>query len=164
VRLLRLDDVDFERAVIRFRRGKGGKTLDVALHPETRSALSAYVEGGRLTLLGPSSAEPGSSADPGWVFLSAGAGEPRPLTMNALSLMVTRRYHVGGGRLRTFGSHRIRHGTATPPREQRDAARGGQSLSRPLLDRCDPALCQQTTESLGHRAAAALSQAGLLAS
>jgi len=32
-------------------RGKGGKTLDVALHPETRSALSAYVEGGRLTLL-----------------------------------------------------------------------------------------------------------------
>jgi hypothetical protein len=33
--------------------------------------------------------------------------------MNALSLMLTRRYHVGGGSLRCFGSHRIRHATAT---------------------------------------------------
>jgi integrase len=86
VRLLRLDDVDVERAVIRFRRGKGGKTLDVALHPETRAALAAYVERGRPRLLGPSRAETGATDDPGWVFLSAGAGEPRPLTMNALSL------------------------------------------------------------------------------
>ena len=31
VRLLRLEDIDFERALIRFRRGNGGKTLDVAL-------------------------------------------------------------------------------------------------------------------------------------
>jgi transposase len=69
VRLLRLDDVDVERAVIRFRRGKGGKTLDVALHPETRAALSAYVERGRPTLLGRSPAALGSTDDPGWVFL-----------------------------------------------------------------------------------------------
>jgi len=33
--------------------------------------------------------------------------------MNALSLMLTRRYHAGGGTLPYFGSHRIRHATAT---------------------------------------------------
>jgi integrase len=44
VRLLRAGDLDFERALIRFRRAKGGKTLDVALQPETRAALSAYLE------------------------------------------------------------------------------------------------------------------------
>ena len=33
--------------------------------------------------------------------------------MNAISLMLTRRYHAGGGTLRCFGSHRIRHATAT---------------------------------------------------
>ena len=44
VRLLRLEDLDFERALIRFRRAKGDKTLDVALQPETRAALSAYLE------------------------------------------------------------------------------------------------------------------------
>ena len=32
VRLLRIEDIDFERAVIRFRRAKGAKTLEVALH------------------------------------------------------------------------------------------------------------------------------------
>ncbi len=35
VRLLRVGDVDFERAVIRFRRAKGGKTLELALQPGT---------------------------------------------------------------------------------------------------------------------------------
>jgi hypothetical protein len=33
--------------------------------------------------------------------------------MNALSLMLIRRYRAGGGTLPYFGSHRIRHGTAT---------------------------------------------------
>ena len=56
---------------------------------------------------------PYSLGDPGWLFLSHAGGEPRPLTMNALSLMLTRRYHAGGGSLRCFGSHRIRHATAT---------------------------------------------------
>src|ERR1035437_2207232 len=51
VRLLRLEDIDFERALIRFRRGKGGKTLDVALQPETRAALLAYLERGRPILV-----------------------------------------------------------------------------------------------------------------
>ncbi|MBF6607026.1 MAG: tyrosine-type recombinase/integrase, partial [Chloroflexi bacterium] len=111
VRLLRLDDIDLVRSVIAFRHAKGGKTLEVALHPETRAALAAYLERGRPVLLGGAPAD--STDDPGWVFLSAGAGEPRPLTMNALSLMLRRRYHAGGGTLRTFGSHRIRHGTAT---------------------------------------------------
>ena len=39
VRLLRLGDVDFERAVIRFRRAKGGKTLELALQPGTAAAI-----------------------------------------------------------------------------------------------------------------------------
>jgi integrase len=33
--------------------------------------------------------------------------------MNALSLMLTRGCVAGGGTLHYFGSHRIRHGTAT---------------------------------------------------
>jgi site-specific recombinase XerD len=37
----------------------------------------------------------------------------QPLSANAVSLMLTRRYHAGGGSLRTFGPHRIRHATAT---------------------------------------------------
>jgi integrase/recombinase XerD len=110
VRLLRVGDVDFERSVILFRRAKGGKTLELALHPATRSALVEYLERGRAAFLpGPGSV----SEDPGWLFLSHAGGEPRPLTMNALSLMLTRRYHAGGGSLRCFGSHRIRHATAT---------------------------------------------------
>jgi hypothetical protein len=114
VRLLRLEDLDFERALIRFRRAKGDKTLDVAVQPETRAALSAYLEWGRPTLLDPSPADPGSADDPGWLFVSACQSDGvQPLSMNAVSLMLTRRYHAGGGNLRTFGSHRIRHATAT---------------------------------------------------
>ncbi|MGC8634865.1 MAG: tyrosine-type recombinase/integrase [Candidatus Limnocylindrales bacterium] len=108
VRLLRVDDVDFERHVLRFRRGKGGKTLEVALHPEARSAVLAYLERARPRLTGD---EP---ADPGYLFLSAHqAGGLHPLTTNSLSLMLRRRYHRGGGTLPTFGAHRIRHATAT---------------------------------------------------
>ena len=51
VRLLRVGDVDFERAVIRFRRAKGGKTLELALQPGTATALSAYLERGRAAFL-----------------------------------------------------------------------------------------------------------------
>jgi len=64
VRLLRLDDIDLARSVIRFVRAKGGKTLEVALHHETRAALADYLEVGRPALLG------GAPADPGWLFLS----------------------------------------------------------------------------------------------
>jgi integrase/recombinase XerD len=107
VRLLRVGDVDFERSVIRFRRAKGGKTLELALQPGTACALLTYLERGRAAFL------PAAANDPGWLFLSHAGGEPAPLTMNALSLMLTRRYHAGGGSLRCFGSHRIRHATAT---------------------------------------------------
>src|SRR5665811_2313884 len=69
VRLLRLEDLDFERALIRFRRGKGGKTLDVALQPESRVAISAYLERGRPTLV--EHARAAGEADPGWLFVSA---------------------------------------------------------------------------------------------
>lgn len=164
VRLLRLGDLDFDRALIRFRRAKGAKTLELALHPETRAALSAYLAGGRPTLLGPAPADPGAATDPGWVFLAQGAGAPRPLTMNALSLMLTRRYHAGGGSLRTFGSHRIRHATATllvnhgMPLEEVSRYLGHAST---LPTR---RYAQQTPEALGRRAADALARAGLVRS
>jgi integrase len=164
VRLLRLGDIDFERAIIRFRRAKGGKTLDVSLQPETRAALSAYLECGRSALVAHSPADPGSADDPGWVFLSHRAGEPRPLTMNALSLMLTRRYHAGGGSLRTFGSHRIRHATATllvnngMPLEEVSRYLGHSSTD------VTRRYAQQTPDALGRRAAEALARAGLVAS
>jgi len=103
VRLLRLGDVDFERSVIRFRRAKGGKSLELALHAETRAALLAYLERGRAAFLPPSPAGSDTIGDPGWLFLSHAGGMPRPLTMNSVSLMLTRRYHAGGGSLRCFG-------------------------------------------------------------
>jgi integrase len=132
VRLLRLGDVDFERSVIRFRRAKGGKTLELALQP-------------------------------GWLFLSHAGGAPRPLSMNALSLMLTRRYHAGGGSLRCFGSHRIRHATATllvnngMPLEEVSRYLGHSSTMTTRR------YAQQTPEALGVRAADALARAGLVA-
>ena len=160
VRLLRIGDVDFERAVIRFRRAKGGKTLDLALQPGTATALSAYLERGRDSFLPASSTV---SDDLGWLFLSHAGGEPRPLSMNALSLMLTRRYHAGGGSLRCFGSHRIRHATATllvnngMPLEEVSRYLGHSSTVPTRR------YAQQTAEALGERAATALARAGLVA-
>ena len=163
VRLLRLSDVDFERLVIVFRRAKGGKTLEVALHPETRATLLAYLERGRAAFVPASPTASDSSGDPGWVFLSARAGEPRPLTMNSVSLMLTRRYHAGGGSLRCFGSHRIRHATATMlvnngmPLEEVSRYLGHSSTD------VTRRYAQQTPGALGERAATALARAGLAA-
>jgi integrase/recombinase XerD len=159
VRLLRIGDVDFERAVIRFRRAKGGKTLELALQPGTARALLAYLERGRSAVL-PASRTPAD--DPGWLFLSHAGREPRPLTMNALSLMLTRRYHAGGGSLRCFGSHRIRHATATllvnngMPLEEVSRYLG-HSSTMPTRR-----YALQTPEALGVRAADALARAGLV--
>jgi integrase/recombinase XerD len=159
VRLLRIGDVDFERAVICFRRAKGGKTLELALQPGTARALLAYLERGRAAFL-PSS--PAASGDPGWLFFSHAGHEPAPLTMNAVSLMLTRRYHAGGGSLRCFGSHRIRHATATllvnngMPLEEVSRYLGHSSTVPTRR------YAQQTPEALGVRAADALARAGLL--
>jgi len=72
--------------------------------------------------------------------------------------------HAGGGSLRTFGSHRIRHGTATllvnhgmPLKEVSWYL--GQS-STDVTRRCS----RQTPDALGRRAAEALERAGLVAS
>ena len=54
-----LKDVDLARGVLVFRRGKGAKTLKVALHAETRAALLAYLERGRPLLLGDAGDDPG---------------------------------------------------------------------------------------------------------
>jgi integrase/recombinase XerD len=160
VRLLRIGDVDFERSVIRFRRAKGGKTLELALQPGTATKLLAYLERGRAAFLASS---PAPADDQGWLFLSHAGGEPRPLTMNSVSLMLTRRYHAGGGSLRCFGSHRIRHATATllvnngMPLEEVSRYLG-HSSTMPTRR-----YAQQTAEALGIRAADALARAGLVA-
>ncbi len=156
VRLLRTDEVDFARGVIRFRRAKGGKTLEVALHPETAAALAAYLARGRPALLG-------AVVDPGFVFLSArrdrGAG---PLTRNSLSLMLRRRYRAGGGNLATFGAHRIRHATATllvnhgMPLDEVSRYLGHSSTE------VTRRYARATTSTLGARAAEALARAGLV--
>jgi integrase/recombinase XerD len=155
VRLLRISDVDFERAVIRFARAKGAKTLEVALQPGTATVLLAYLDHGRAAFL------PDPDDDPGWLFLSHAGGAPAPLTMNAVSLMLTRRYHAGGGSLRCFGSHRIRHGTATllvnngMPLEEVSRYLGHSSTVTTRR------YARQSTEALGERAASALARAGL---
>jgi integrase len=161
VRLLRLEDLDFERSLIRFRRGKGAKTLDVALQPETRAALCAYLELGRPPLV--EQARAAADADPGWLFVSACQSDGvQPLSMNAVSLMLTRRYHAGGGSLRTFGSHRIRHATATllvnngMPLEEVSRYLGHSSTD------VTRRYARQTPDALGRRAADALERSGLV--
>ncbi len=164
VRLLRLEDIDLARAVIRFRRAKGGKTLDVALHDEVRTALIRYLERGRPGLLAgsPRSQRDGLPDDLGWLFVAWGDRSGQPLSANALSLMLTRRYHAGGGTVRSFGPHRIRHATATllvnngMPLEE-VIRYLGHSSTMPTRR-----YAQQTVEALGHRALAALSRAGLV--
>jgi len=157
VRLLRIEDVDLERSTLLFRRAKGGKTLEVALHSEAREAVTRYLEHGRPTLLA------GATDDPGYLFLSARHdGGPQPLTRNSLSLMLRRRYHAGGGTLPTFGSHRIRHATATllvnhgMPLEEVSRYLGHSSTD------VTRRYAQQTPDALGARAAEALAQAGLV--
>jgi site-specific recombinase XerD len=165
VRLLRLEDIDLARAVIRFRRAKGGKNLEIALHDEARRAVVRYLERGRPALLTGAArqeGQPGTGSDPGWLFIAYGDRSGSPLSAHALSLMLTRRYHAGGGTVRSFGSHRIRHATATllvnngMPLEEVSRYLGHSST---LTTR---RYAQQTTESLGDRAANALSRAGLV--
>lgn len=160
VRLLRVGDVNFERSVICFRRAKGGKTLEVALHADARGAIDDYLDRGRPALV----ARAGLGADDGILFPSAARDGTAPLGANALSLMLTRRYHAGGGSLRCFGSHRIRHGTATllvnngMPLEEVSRYLGHSSTVPTRR------YAQQTPEALGVRAADALARAGLVAS
>lgn len=164
VRLLRVEDVDFDRAVIRFRRAKGGKTLEIALHPETRLAIADFLERGRPRLLADRAVQASGDTDApgaeGILFPSrVVAGDARPLTANAVSLMLTRRYHAGGGLLRSFGSHRIRHGTATMLVNN---GMGLEEVSRYLGHSSTMPTrryAQQTPDSLGRRAADALERA-----
>lgn len=155
VRLLLVSDIDFERSVIRFRRAKGSKTLEVALHLDARAAIERYLARGRPALVA-------SAADPGFLFPAVhGAGAP--LGMNALSLMLTRRYHAGGGTLPYFGSHRIRHATATVlvnngmPLEEVSRYLGHSSTD------VTRRYARATPETLGTRAADALARGGLVA-
>jgi site-specific recombinase XerD len=157
VRLLAIEDIDLDRAVIRFRRAKGGKTLEVALQPPTRAAICAYLERGRPALVG-------HGPDPARIlfFARVRRNEPAFLSRNAISLMLTRRYHAGGGHLRSFGSHRIRHGTATMLVNN---GMGLEEVSRYLgHSSTEPTrrYAQQTPAALGQRAADALERAGLV--
>jgi integrase len=137
--------------------------LELALQPVTATALLAHLQRGRAAFLPPSLTGSDKTDDPGWLFLSRANGEPRPLTMKALSLMLTRRYHAGGGSLRCLGSHRTRHATATllvnngMPLEEVSRYLGHSSTVPTRR------YAQQTAEALDERAANALARAGLVA-
>ncbi len=164
VRLLRLGDIDFERSTVLFRRAKGARTLQLRLHPDTRTVLLAYLKDGRPALVPRVSAGTsyGEYSDDSIVFLSHAAhAGPRPLTANAISLMLTRRYHAGGGSLRSFGSHRIRHATATLLINN---GMGLEEVSRYLGHSSTMPTrryAQQTPDALGLQAADALARAGV---
>lgn len=133
------------------------RTLHIATaipHMRGADVRMRYLERGRPALVGPSQ-EP-----EGWLFPSAHG--PRPLGANAISLMLTRRYHAGGGTLHSFGSHRIRHATATllvnngMPLEEVSRYLG-HSSTEPTRR-----YARQTPDTLGIRAAEALARAGLI--
>ncbi len=153
VRLLRCADVDLARDLIRFRRAKGGKTLEVALHAGARAAIEAYLAEARPTLVD-------GERDQGYLFPARASGTA-PLSMNALSLMLTRRYRQGGGSLPYFGSHRIRHATATllvnhgMPLDEVSRYLGHSSTVTTRR------YALQTADALGRHAADALARAGV---
>jgi site-specific recombinase XerD len=152
VRLLRRDDVDLERGVIRFRRAKGDKTLEIALHASARAAIEAYLAAGRPALVK-------AVADRGYQFPSR-ARASAPLSMNALSQMLNPPNPAGGGSLAYFGSHRIRHATATflvnngMPLEEVSRYLGHSSTE------VTRRYARHTTETLGDRAAEARARDG----
>jgi integrase len=162
VRLLRIGDLDFERRVVRFRRAKGGKTLEVALHPAAADAVTSYLARGRPALVAPAAGglEPPPTAI---LFPSLAGDRSRPLSMNAVSLLLTRRYHASGGTLPYFGSHRIRHAVATllanngMPLEELSRFMGHSSTE------VTRRYAVQTPDALGRRAADALERAGVIA-
>jgi integrase len=153
VRLLQVSDVSFERSTICFRRAKGGKTLELALQPSAAVALQTYLVHGKAAI-------GGAGDDRGYLF-PAHHGRGAPLSMNALSLMLTRRYRAGGGTLPYFGSHRIRHGTATM------LVNNGMALDEVsrYLGHSSTDVTRRyavhTPEALGRRAAEALARVGL---
>jgi integrase/recombinase XerD len=157
VRLLRVGDVDFTRGLVRFHRAKGGKTLDVSLHPEAHTTVLRYLAHGRPLMPG---VVPAAVGPDEILFLSHQG--LWPLSMNALSLMLTRRYRVGGGSLPYFGSHRIRHGVATlmvnngMPLDEVSRYLGHSSTAPTRR------YAVHTADTLGHRAAEALERAGLV--
>jgi site-specific recombinase XerD len=158
VRLLRVADVDVERNLILFRRAKGDKTLEIALHADARAAVEEYLVHGRPWLV-QAVAEIGQ--DPGFLFPAGGSRGRAPLSMNALSLMLTRRYRAGGGTLPYFGSHRVRHAMATllvnNGMDLESVSRFlGHSSTMPTRR-----YARQTPVSLGQKAADALARAGV---
>lgn len=167
VRLLRLDDIDYDRNVISFKRAKGNKTFDVALQPGTKAALLRYISRARKRLLprypvrGFESVAVGP--DPGWLFVASdsGYGKGEPLTVNGLSQALNRRYHAGGGTIPHFGSHRIRHAVGTLLANN---GMGVDEVSRYLAHSSTEVTkryAQQTTGALGQAAGEALRRAGL---
>lgn len=84
----------------------------VALLPEAAFAISTYLAFGRPWLLGVTPGPGGvASSGSGRLFLaqnSRSGAAGRPLNTSALSAMLTRRYHVGGGTRRFLGSHEVR--------------------------------------------------------
>lgn len=161
VRLLALSDIDFDRGLILFRRAKGSKTLEVALHPSARAALLDYIDRGRPRLVAASSDGAGPPGSEPLFVSTADRRLPAALSMNALSGMLTRRYHLGNGTLPYFGSHRIRHATATllvnhgMPLEEVSRYLGHSSTVPTRR------YAQHTPGTLGERAAEALARAGL---
>lgn len=158
VRLLRIGDIDTERELIRFRRAKGDKTLEVTLHPDTGRAILAWLAFGRPVMTASSDPPPPDA----FLFVSdADRRAARPLSVGALSLMLTRRYRAGGGTLSYFGSHRVRHGTATllvnhgMPLDEVSRYLGHSSTVPTRR------YAQATPAALGERAADALARAGL---
>lgn len=119
IRMLRVEDVDLDKGIITFPPEKSEKTYEVALLPEAKAAVVRYLHRGRKKLLqrypvrGYESEAMGR--DPGFLFLARNNGrrtDASPLSAEAFSGMIDRRYHAGGGTIASFRSHRLRHGTA----------------------------------------------------
>ncbi len=130
---------------------------------EERGGAAARAQTGHVARRAPLADELGRAGSHPVMGLSARHERGlQPLTRNSLSLMLRRRYHAGGGTLPTFGSHRIRHATATllvnhgMPLEEVSRYLGHSSTD------VTRRYAQQTPDALGARAADAVLLAGLV--
>ncbi len=100
VRLLRLDDLDWERETIQVRRSKQRKNQQYPLVREVGDAIVRYLRKGR-----PESRQPE-------LFLSLRRPH-RPLSAEGFGTMVTKRMKRLGLKLQRYGPHTLRHACAT---------------------------------------------------
>lgn len=118
--------VDFATGILAIEDGKGDKDRQAFVQTIAAGYVKAYIERGRTPLLermprrrGPVPAGETNLLQTDLLFLSArGRAGEVGIGPSGIRQMLGRRYKKGGGKISSFGPHRMRHGMATYLAEQ----------------------------------------------